>query len=162
MKTLIGKKPERSRLGAIGHTVSAHTAEVGHKVREEFDDVAPKVVAAASEAAHGAVHTAAERSRPVRTEAASRGSAALSGLLGEVTPAQIEKMSGRASGRAARKQSGHRARGKVVLLFATAGGAVMIWALRRKHSDPSLNPWSEEVSEPDPERKAGMTGSQLS
>jgi hypothetical protein len=156
MKTLIGKKKSRrSRIGAIGHTVSVHTAETGHRIREEFDEVAPKAAATASEALHTAARTAVERSRPVRAEAASRGSAALSGLLGEVTPAQIEKMSGRASRRAAKQVPGQRTRGKTVLLLATASGAAMIWAMWWKRSDPNLNPRLEEVSDSDPEPVEG-------
>jgi hypothetical protein len=156
MKTLIRKKKSRrGRLGAIGQTVSVHTAEAGHKIREEFDEVAPKAAAAASEALHTAAHTAAERSRPVRAEAASRGSAALAGLLGEVTPAQIEKMSGRTSRRAAKQVPGQRTRGKTVLLLATAGGAAMIWVMWWKRSEPNLDPWLEEVSDSDPEPVEG-------
>jgi Family of unknown function (DUF5324) len=140
MKTLTGKKSERTQLNEIGHTVSARAAEAGHKVHEEFDDIAPKVAAAASDALHAAVHTAAERSRPVRAEAASRGSAALAGLLGEVTPAQIKTMSDHAS----------RRRGKTALILAAAGGAVL-WVLWWKRSDPNMDIRLEEVSETDPE-----------
>ena len=139
MKSLIHKEPDHSRLSTIGHTVSEHTAEAGHKIRDEFDDVAPKVAAAASQAVHTAAHAAMERSRPIRTEAASRGSAALSGLLGEVSPAQIDRLSGRAP-----------RRGRIALLLAAAGG-VVIWALWWKRSDPELDSWEEELPKPETE-----------
>ncbi|MEZ0112476.1 ferric-dicitrate binding protein FerR (iron transport regulator) [Catenulispora sp. EB89] len=139
MKNLMHKAPDHSRLGAIGHTVSEHTAEAGHKIRDEFDDVAPKVAAAASQAVHTAAHAAMERSRPIRTEAASRGSAALSGLLGEVSPAQIDRLSGR-----------RPRRGRIALLLAAAGG-VVVWALWWKRSDPGLDAWQEEPAKPDPD-----------
>lgn len=157
MKNLMQNTPERSRLGALGHTVSEHTVEAGQKIRDEFDDVAPKVAAAASQAGHKlrdefdvaapkvaaatshAAHVAMERSRPIRSEAASRGSAALSGLLGEVTPTQIERMSGRGA-----------RRGKIALLLAAAGG-VAIWVLWWKRSDSGTDSWQEEDAKPDPE-----------
>ena len=171
MKNPMRKEPAYSRLGTLGHSVSEHTTEAGHKVREEFDDVAPKVAAAASRAAHTvaddvapkvaaaasraahtvtdevapkvaaaaskAAHTAVQRSRPARAEAAARSSAALSGLLGAVTPEQIERVSRRDAKRASRK------RGRIALLLAAAGG-VAAWALWWKRSDPDLDPWEEE------------------
>ncbi|MBS2532631.1 DUF5324 family protein [Catenulispora sp. NF23] len=148
MKNLVHKTPDHSRLSTIGHTLSEHSAEAGHKIRDEFDDVAPKVAAAASQAVHTTAHAAMERSRPIRTEAAARGSAALSGLLGEVTPAQIDRMSGRAS-----------RRGRIALLLTAAGG-VLIWALWWKRSDPDLGPWQEELSKPDTEPAEDLAGPQ--
>lgn len=156
MKTLMNKTPRRSRLGTIGNTVSTHTSEAGHKIREEFDDVAPKVAAAASDAVQTVshvTHVAAERSRPVRAKAAYHGSAALSGLLGDATPDQIKKMSGRAARRNAKRASAPRSRGRTILLVvAAAGGAVIgfrkFHALWTKRSDSNLNPWLEEVPEP--------------
>ncbi|MEY9857822.1 ferric-dicitrate binding protein FerR (iron transport regulator) [Catenulispora sp. GAS73] len=148
MKNLIHNAPDHGRLGAIGHTVSEHTAEAGQKIRDEFDDVAPKVAAAASQAVHTAAHAAMERSRPIRTEAASRGSAALSGLLGEVSPAQIDRLSRRAP-----------RRGRIALLLAAAGG-VVIWALWWKRSDSSLDPWQEELAKPDTEPAEDLAGPQ--
>ncbi|MEY9931736.1 hypothetical protein ABH926_006385 [Catenulispora sp. GP43] len=145
MKSPMRKTPDRSLLGTIEHTVSEHAAEAGHKIRDEFDDVAPKVAAATSQAVHTVAHTAIERSRPIRTEAASRGSAALSGLLGEVTPAQIDRLSGRAGA--------SRSRGKIALLLAAVGG-VAVWALWWKHSDPDPDAWQDDVSEPAPEPAA--------
>jgi|GEM_PF-3479607 len=177
MKNPMRKEPAHGRLGTLGHSVSEHTTEAGHKLRGEFDDVAPKVTAAASKAAHTvtddvapkvaaaaskaahtvtdevapkvaaaaskAAHTAVERSRPARAEAAARGSAALSGLLGAVTPEQIERVSRRDA-----KKAKRRSRGKVALLFAAASGAVA-WALWWKRSDPDMDPWEEEeVKEP--------------
>ena len=136
MKSLTGQQPEHARLDAVGRTVSVHAVEAGHKIH---DDVAPKV-AAAAEALHSAVQTAAERSRPIRVEVSSRGSAALAGLLGDVTPAQIERMSRRAQ----------RRRGKTAVLLAAAGGAVL-WALWWRRSDPNAKFRLEEVSEAAPE-----------
>lgn len=150
MKHPMHKTPERSRLGAVGHAVSERTAEAGHKVREEFDDVAPKVTAAASRAAHTVAHTTAERTYPLRAEAASRGSAALSGLLGEVSPAQIERISRRSA-----RKGRSRSRGKIALL-AAAGGA-LVWVMWWKRSEPSLGPWPEDASELDQEPVAGAT-----
>lgn len=144
MKNPLHKAPEHGLLGTIEQTVSEHAAEAGHKIRDEFDDVAPKVAAAASQAVHTVAHTAAERSRPIRTEAASRGSAALSGLLGEVTPAQIERLSDR---RGRLTPGTPRSRGKIALLLAAAGG-VAVWALWWKRSDPDPDPWRDEVAEP--------------
>jgi len=149
MKNPIHNAPDHGRLGALGHTMSEHTAEAGHKIRDEFDDVAPKVAAAASQAVQTAAHAAnaaMERSRPIRTEAASRGSAALSGLLGEVSPAQIDRMSRRAP-----------RRGRIALLLAAAGG-VVIWVLWWKRSDPDLDPWQEEPAKPDTETAEDLAG----
>jgi hypothetical protein len=143
------KKSPRGRIGEIGHSVSVHTAEAGHKVREEFDDMVPKATAAASDVLHAAAHTAAERSRPVRAEAASRGSAALSGLLGEVTPAQIERLSRRNAGRSAKTASAHESRSRLRLLLALAGGTVM-WVLWRKRSGADGDPRLEELTQPVP------------
>lgn len=172
MKNPMRKEPTHSRLGTLGHSVSEHTADAGHRLRGEFDDVAPKVAAAASKAAHTvtddvapkvvaaaskAAHTAVERSRPARAEAASRSSAALSGLLGAVTPEQIDRVSRRDAKRAS------RSRGKIALLLAAAGGAVA-WAVWWKRSDPDLDPWEdEEVKEPteavlDPAEEHGKPG----
>lgn len=143
------RKSKHSRLEAIGHAVSEHTADAGNKIRGELDDVAPKVAAAATlgaaaatKAAQSVAHSAAERSRPVRAEAASRGSAALSGLLGAVTPEQIERVSRRDA-----KRDAARSKGKIALLLAAAGG-VVAWALWWKRSDPDMGPWAEEAKEP--------------
>ncbi|MEY9894959.1 hypothetical protein ABIA35_006220 [Catenulispora sp. MAP12-49] len=149
MKHLTHKAPERSRLGEVGHTVSERTAEAGHKLREEFDEVAPKVTTAASRAAHTVAHTTAERTRPIRAEAASRGSAALSGLLGEVSPAQIERIS-----RHGTRGGGSRSRGRIALLLAAVGG-VLVWVMWWKRSDPTLSPWPEDASALAPEPVAG-------
>lgn len=159
MKILIHTTPERSRLGTIGHAVSVPTTEAGHQIREEFDDVVPKITTAASKAVHTVTHTAADRSRPAVAEAASRGSAALAGLLGEVTPAHIKKMSGRSTRRGARRRTAPRSRARTVLLLAAAGGAG-IWTLWRRRSDPNLNPRLEEVSETGPEPVEGMADRQ--
>jgi Family of unknown function (DUF5324) len=148
MKHLMNKAPQRSRLGTVGHAVSERTAEAGHKVREEFDEVAPKVATAASKAAYTVAHTTAERTRPIRAEAASRGSAALSGLLGEVSPAQIEKIS-----RRGKRDGRSRSRGKIALL-AAAGGA-LVWLMWWKRSDASMSPWPEDASELDREPVTG-------
>lgn len=143
MKHTIHKASEHHRLAEIGHTVSEHTAEAGQKIRDEFDDMAPKLAAAAAKAAQTVAHTAAEHSRPVRAEAASRGSAALSGLLGAVTPEQIERVSRRDAKRARTSRS----RGKLALLLAAAGGAVA-WALWWKRSEPKLDIWTQEAEKP--------------
>lgn len=165
MKNPLSKEPEHGRLGTIGHSVTEHTAEAGQKIREEFDEVAPKVAAAAAKAAQSAqtvahsaqsvahsaqsvAHTAAERSRPVRAEAASRGSAALSGLLGTVTPEQIERVS---------RRNARRSRGKIALLLAAVGG-VVAWALWWKRSETELDPWEEEPPKPDPDPIDGVDG----
>ena len=175
MKNPMRKEPH-SRLGTIGHSVSDHTADAGHKLREEFDDVAPKVAAAASKAAHTvaedvaprvaaaaskAAHTVTEDVAPKVAAAASkaahtaversrpaRAEAASRGsaALSGLLGAVTPEQIDRVSRRDAKRAS--RSRGKIALLLAAAGGAVA-WALWWKRSEPDLDPWEEEeVKEP--------------
>jgi ferric-dicitrate binding protein FerR (iron transport regulator) len=176
MKNPMRKEPTHSRLGTIGHSVSDHTTEAGHKVREEFDDVAPKVAAAASKAAHTvaddvAPKVAAAASKAARTvtddvapKVAAAASKAAHTAVERSRPARAEAasrssaaLSGllgavtpeqieRVSRRDAKRAS--RKRGRIALLLAAAGGAVA-WALWWKRSEPDLDPWeTEEVKEP--------------
>lgn len=153
MKILRGMKPERSRFDTIQHAMSGHAAAAGRRVREEFDDMVPKVTGAASDAVHAVTHTAAARSRPVRTQAVRRGSATLSRVLGEAAPAQIKKMArstGRAPDRAANTMPGRVFRGRTVILLVVMAGGAVTWALMRTRSGPDVSPSEEEAAEPDP------------
>ena len=175
MKNPMRNEPH-SRIGTLGHSVSEHTTDAGHKVREEFDDVAPKVAAAASRAAHTvaddvapkvaaaasrAAHTVADDVAPKVAAAASK---AAHTAVQRSRPARAEAasrssaaLSGllgtvtpeqieRVSRRDAKRAS--RKRGRIALLLAVAGGATA-WALWWKRSDPDLDPWEqEEVKEP--------------
>jgi len=78
MRTLIRKKKTpRDRIAEIGQSVSAHTVEAGHKVREELDELVPKAAAAASQALHSAARTPSKARKLVLLLTAAGGAAAI-------------------------------------------------------------------------------------
>ncbi|MFI6092342.1 DUF5324 family protein [Streptomyces sp. NPDC051218] len=128
-------------------------AHVGPRLEQARTHVPPKVDHAAHEAAvrtrkaakqtRKAAQQAADYSKPriehavavaqpVREEAASRGTAALAALRGEVSPKEIQRLVRKHNRRA---RAGRFAKGLVVL-GVVAGGAVAAWKWWDKQANP--------------------------